>query len=1630
MGVDGAGKDGGAPRADFVHLHVHSEYSLLDGAAQLEKIERVPGEGKKERDVGLIARAAELGFPALALTDHGNLFGAIDFYAACKQTGITPIVGCELYVAPGSRFDRSPQDGGYEGASHATVLVRDEAGYRNLIKLVSKAYLEGFYYKPRVDRELLAQHAQGLLVLSGCLNSEVSRMLSAGEDAKALETAGWYQEVFGTDSYFMEVQSHGLEEQAKVTDGTVRIARRIGAPLCGTNDSHYVEAGHARAHEALLCIQTGSAMSDPNRWRFSTEEFYLKSADEMRAVFKDLPEAFRNTLAVAERCTLDLAFGQFHLPNYDVPAGHTLDSYLERLALEGLTRRYGSSPADAVVERLRYELSVVSKMGFSGYFLVVWDFITYARRQGIAVGPGRGSSAGSLVAYCLGITNVDPVRYGLLFERFLNPERVSMPDMDIDFADDRRDEVIRYVVDRYGADRVAHIITFGTMGAKAVIRDVARVMGFSFGEADRIAKLVPGFPLNITLDDALEKAPTLAEQVKRDPRVGELWGMARTLEGCTRHASVHASAVVISDAPLMDRVPLYKDPKRPELITGFAMGPIEKLGLLKMDFLGLRTLTVIADAVRLVKESRGQALDPESLPLDDARTYELLTEARTFGVFQLESAGMRDALRSLTPTRIEDIIAMVALYRPGPMELIPEFINRKHGRAPITYEHPLMEKYLHETYGIMVYQEQVMGLAAELAGFTLGEADTLRKAMGKKDRELMAAQRAKFLVGCRANQVDGRKAERIWDLIEKFAGYGFNKCLTGEAQIEMADGTRKPITEVRRGDRVLTKDGPFPALAVRPSGVRPVGRLRLDNGMWVRCTPDHPVFTQRGWVNAEELTVDDFAAVARELPAGTTSVPDCHAALLGYALSEASLGSTGRFCLSSSEADEVADMARVLAAFPNTVARVERRRADSASSMRPACGDRPEPSAAVTFLFEECGLRWLGALDKRVPAVVDRWDERALAVLIAKLFQRDGCIHEKARSIAYATSSEGLAEDARRLLLKLGLSATIHRKPLSYRGGRRQGFTVRLLGGPAIVARFSSVVGPHLLGLKRQALERLAASFRDRPLRLARGTGDVVPMELCLQPLREAILKSYPSLRAGCRGLGISGRLLFADGRTRSIRRETLAILGRRLDSPALATLTETPISWSSVRSFTLEGEEPTFDVEVPGARSFLANGIALHNSHAACYGLVAYQTAYLKANHPVEFMAALLTSEMEKTDKIVQYMEECRSMGLCVEPPAVNVSGARFTVVGDTIHFGLAAIKNVGGSAIDGIVKTRLKAGAFTGLGDFCARVDLRLVNRRVVESLIKAGAFDALGDTRAGLLSGLDQAMEAGQRSQRDREEGQGSLFETPPAAPAGARAAMPPRAEAQVPEWPSEELLGYEKEVLGFYLSGHPLDEYREVAAHLKAASASDLAARPVASRVLLLGLVSGLQENATKSGNRMAFATLELVDGSVPLTVFPEPYRACAVALRHRGPVLVRGRVDDSDKGRVILAEEVKPLDEATIAQARADERRGPPRRNGADSGMAAGGLPGAESAHTCRIRVRASAEEASSVLAAVRGLCEAHPGPTPLFVHVLLDEQEVVVRAKGLSVAPDEALLAKVEGLLGPGSILVEYARRA
>ena len=1144
------------PHADFVHLHLHTQYSLLDGACQLDR---------------LIAKAKEYKMPALAITDHGNLFGAVDFYSLASKEGIKPIIGCELYMAPGSRFERTPQDGQYEGANHITLLCRDLTGYKNLIKLVTAGYLEGFYYKPRIDRELFAQHGQGLIALSGCLNSELGHALLDTDEAKTAQIAKYYMDVVGKENYYLEIQDHGLEDQRTMTRGILPLAKRLGIPVVATNDVHYLNAGDHKAHEVLLCVQTGKTVKDADHWRFSSQQFFLKSPREMQALFGEIPDTLKNTVAIAERCNLELTFGKIRLPKYAVPDGYTLDSYLRHLAEEGLRKRY-ETPSPEAVERLNRELEVIKKMGFAGYFLVVWDFISYARSHGIPVGPGRGSAAGSLVAYSLAITNIDPLRYGLLFERFLNPERISMPDMDIDFCDERRDEVIEYVRKKYGAENVSQIITFGTLGAKAVIRDVARAMGMAYSEGDKIAKMVPN-TLNISLDDAIKDSAPLKQAIEKSPEVAELIETAKVLEGLTRHASTHAAGVVISSEPLIEHVPLYKGAKG-EITTQYSMTAIEKIGLLKMDFLGLRTLTVIMNTVKLIQQSRGLTVNVDDIPHEDSAVFQLLGEAKTFGVFQLESSGMRDLLRQLRPSCIEDIVALVAMYRPGPMEQIPKFIERKHGRSKVEYEHPLMEAILKETYGIMVYQEQVMRIASDLAGFSLGEADILRRAMGKKSAELMAEQRKKFVDGAIKRGVTEKKADKIFGLMEQFAGYGFNK-------------------------------------------------------------------------------------------------------------------------------------------------------------------------------------------------------------------------------------------------------------------------------------------------------------------------------------------------------------------------------------------------------------------------------------SHAAAYAIIAYQTAYLKANYPVEFMAALLTSETNDTDKIVKYIEECRVMGLEVLPPDVNESSSDFTVVEDKIRFGLVAVKNVGETAIQSILTARKNEGRFGTLYDFCERVDLRLVNKRVIESLVKCGAFDSLGARRAQLAAVVDKAMEAAASAQRDRAHGQVSLLDVLSASGTSRREAPP---LPNLPEWDRLQLLTAEKETLGFYITGHPLSEHRATLDKYATATTESLPSLPDKSTARLGAIVTVVKEISTKSGDRMAFVTLEDQNGSVEAVVFPDVYRASMLHLAKDSAVLVRGLVDiGEDGGAKLVVSEVRPL---VLSEN--------------------GGAP--------LVEVTLSAAAATPEgLRRLEAILKARPGNSPLRLNLQLPEggQVTIAPAASLTVTADEKLRQALEGEFGAGCLTLK-----
>jgi DNA polymerase III subunit alpha len=753
----------------FVHLHVHTEYSMLDGATRID---------------GLMAKAAQLGMPAVAMTDHGNLFGAIDFFKAGRKHGVKPIIGIELYMAPTSRFTKGNRKAGDEPYYHLGLVAENQTGYRNLMKLSSRAYLEGYWYKPRADKELLAEHAEGLIALSGCLGAEVNQLLLAGEYGKAREVAGWYREVFGPDRYFIEVQDHGIPEQDQTNGDLIKLADELGVGLVVTNDSHYTEQSDAEAHDVLLCIQTGSQKDDPDRFKFKGDQFYVKPAEEMQALFPDHPGTWQNTLLIAERCEVEIAFGENHLPRFDCPDGMGERDYLRKVVFEGAVDRYGTDPATGdipreVRDRLEFELGVIEQMGFSAYFLIVADLCDYARSVGIRVGPGRGSAAGCAVAYCTRITDLDPLKYDLLFERFLNPERISMPDIDMDFDERRRGEMIRYARDKYGEDKVAQIITFSTIKAKAAIKDSARVLGYPYGFGDRLTKMMPPavqgkeFPL----EQAREMSGELRDAWANEPDARKVLDTALQLEGLRRQHSIHAAGVVIAGEPITDHCPVLRVEADGEIVTQYDGGMVEDIGLLKMDFLGLRNLTVISDALEHIRRTTGEEVVIEDIPLDDAPTYEMLSRGETDGVFQLESSGYKALCRQLKPDRFDDIVALGALYRPGPMSagLHTQYCRRKHGEEALTVPHPDLQEILEPSYGLLIYQEQVQKIAQRIAGFSLGEADAIRKAMGKKLKDKMDALKEQFLEGTVANGYEARLGKELWDLIEGFASYAFNK---------------------------------------------------------------------------------------------------------------------------------------------------------------------------------------------------------------------------------------------------------------------------------------------------------------------------------------------------------------------------------------------------------------------------------------------------------------------------------------------------------------------------------------------------------------------------------------------------------------------------------------------------------------------------------------------------------------------------------------------------------------------------------------------------------------------------------------------------------------------------------------
>jgi DNA polymerase-3 subunit alpha len=1076
----------------FVHLHVHTDYSLLDGACETSQ---------------LLDEASRQKMPAVAITDHGNLFAAANFFHEASKRDVKPIIGCEVYVARGSRHDRGEKtnggsgldrgdaDPGMRGTNHLVLLCESQEGYHNLIKLVSAGFLEGFYYKPRIDYDLLSKHSKGLIALSACLRGAVTEAVADQKYDQARENAYRLRDLFGKGNFFLEIQDQGLEIEKGVNKELVRLSKETGIPLVATNDCHYLHHEDAHAQDVLLCIQTGKTMGDANRMRFATDQFYFKSAAEMAQVFAEIPEALSRTVDIASRCHVKIERIANPFPEFKVPEGYDSSSYFEKVVREGFAARvpylehlakqgFLRNPLVAYERRLTSEIEMIKKMRYEGYFLIVWDFIHYARAQDVPVGPGRGSAAGSLVSYALRITDVDPLQYDLLFERFLNPERVSMPDIDIDFCMRRRGELIEYVTQKYGRENVAQIITFGTMAAKAAVKDVGRVMDIPYGEVDRLAKLIPA-TLGIELKDALEEAPQLKAAVKADERLKDLMAVALRLEGLSRHASTHAAGVVISPQPLTDVVPLYKT-NRDEITTQYDMNALERIGLLKMDFLGLTTLTVLHDTVRMVEQNRGVKIDIDSLPLDDAETYKLFARGETTAIFQFESHGMRDILRRYQPSRIEDLTALNALYRPGPIQggMIDDFINRKQGKTKVIYELPELKDILEETYGVILYQEQVMQIANRLANFSLGEADILRRAMGKKKKEEMAAQRAKFMAGCSANKIAAKKAERIFNLMEEFAGYGFNK-------------------------------------------------------------------------------------------------------------------------------------------------------------------------------------------------------------------------------------------------------------------------------------------------------------------------------------------------------------------------------------------------------------------------------------SHSCAYALLAYQTAYLKTHYPVEFMAALLTSEAGNTEKVVKYTNETRGMSISILPPDVNESDLYYTPVGEAIRFGLAAIKNVGENTAKAICESRVGAGEFKSLYDFCERIGPRFLNKRVFESLIKSGALDSLGP-RESMLASVDDAIAALQRASRIRESGQHGLFGA-----AAAPAPIPFELRAAEP-WSEEERLASEYAMLGFYVSGHPLEKYSSRLAELKAVSLDLVEEQRNGKEITVAALIVGTRPMRSRKGARWAIFTIQDMTGIQELLAFPESFARLEQVLKPGTPLLMKARVQVEEAGTRLSLQEARRL----------------------------------------------------------------------------------------------------------------------
>ncbi|MBI3260883.1 DNA polymerase III subunit alpha [Candidatus Berkelbacteria bacterium] len=1411
----------------FVHLHVHSHFSLLDGLA------KVPD---------LITRAKELGQEAIALTDHGAMYGVIEFYRAAQAAEIKPIIGAEIYIAPRGMTDKEPKLD--TRPYHLTVLAKNEQGYRNLMKLVSEGHLTGFYYKPRVDKTLLKKHSEGLIALSGCPAAEIPRLLQEANYERAKIVANDYITIFGQKNFFFEIQPHPeIPEQALTNQGILKLSEELKIPLVATNDTHYINLKDKHAHEVLLAIQTGRDVDDQTRLTMQATDLHLASEQEMREKFPDLPQAIENTIKVAELCDLKIPLGQLILPHFAVPTKQKALDYLRTQTEKGFEIRYGRGTPEAR-ERLEYELSVIGKTGFPEYFLIVADIVNWAKGQGIWVGPGRGSAAGSIVSYCLNITDLDPIHYRLIFERFLNPERIAPPDIDLDFADDRRDEVIAYIVKKYGHDHVDQIITFGVMKARLATRDVTRALGYPYALGDRIAKLVP---FGSDLEQGMKQVPDLMALYNQDPSAKKVIDMSFQLEGVVRHASTHAAGVVISKEPLVNYTPLQRSTTGEGITTQYSMYDVEVIGLLKMDILGLTNLTILKRCRDFVKQYYNEDIDLKNIPLDDTETYKLLASAETIGVFQLESDGMRRYIKELKPTNIEDIMAMISLYRPGPMEFIPDYIAGKHGKRKPTYLHPKLEPILKDTYGIAVYQEQVLQIARDIAGFSLGEADVLRMAIGKKIKKLLLEQRKKFIDSAINQGVAKAIAEKLFDYTEPFARYGFNRCLTGDTEIvdpktgelltldQIAKGQRKNLKVFSTHPDLKIKNGNV--IEVFDNGQKAVFELKTQLGKTITATANHPFLAIGGWRLLEDLTVGDRIAVAREIPFKKgISLPKHQLSLIGYLLAEGNLCHPHGFYFYSKDKREVTDFVDNLKRFRNSTATEDHKK--SAISVYSRRINLKQPSEAVEWV-KSLGMYGKTAVNKHFPEIVFRLDRASLAVVLAKFFQGDGCINLKRQDpqIFFATSSKQLASELQHLLLRLGIVSKIHHKLFKYRGTLKPGYTLT-------ISRFTNIkrlleqFSPHLIGPKQQLAKKILKSHPIISGRIrqhaARGSKDIIPAEILPLIKREIISAGY-GIREFSRRFGLAQGLFCRDKRKQGFLRETVQKIAQVLKSSSLAQLAQSDIYWDRVVAIKSVGVKQTYEVEKLG--SIVAEG---------------------------------------------------QRLGLKVLLPDVNASATDFIVeTKGQIRYGLSAIKNVGGKAAEAIVAERTTGGRFDSLADLITRLPQDTVNKKVVESLACAGALDSLAE-RNQVLSSMDTILKfAGKKSY---QRGQESLF-------GGGEGGKMELRLAEVAPAANEQKLAWEKEYLGAYFSA------------TSGSNINQTAQAAVGDDITVSGIVSGIKPITTRSGTPMGFVTLEDQTHTIEVVVFPRLWQERSGLIVAGKVVRARGRYDLKDGQPKLLAEDI-------------------------------------------------------------------------------------------------------------------------